>query len=43
MPAEPVCHPREKDAFYQVELWTIVVFTVDYLVRVLTVHAVQHE
>ncbi len=38
-----VCHPQEKPAFYQLELWTIVIFTIDYAIRVLTVHAVPRE
>lgn len=46
-PGEPctsvVCEPEENPIFFQIEMWTIIIFTVDYLLRVLTVHAVPVE
>lgn len=38
-----VCEPEENPIFWHIEMWTIIVFTVDYLLRVFTVHAVPVE
>lgn len=39
----PVCEPEENPIIWQIEMYTIIIFTVDYLLRVLTVHAVPAE
>lgn len=38
-----VCEPQENPILWHIEMWTIIIFTVDYLLRVLTVHAVPAE
>lgn len=40
---EVVCEPEENPILMQIEMWTIVVFTADYLLRVLTVPFVPVE
>jgi len=35
-----VCPPLENPVLHQIELWTIIVFTIDYLARVLSVTVV---
>lgn len=37
---EVICAPIENPKLFHIELWTIVIFTIDYLVRMLTVSAV---
>ena len=35
--------PVENPVLHQIELWTIVIFTIDYLVRMLSVSVVPGE
>lgn len=39
----PVCEPQENPIIWNIEMYTIIIFTIDYLLRVLTVHAVPSE
>jgi hypothetical protein len=38
-----VCEPEENPIIWEIEKWTIIIFTVDYLLRIFTVHAVPAE
>ena len=40
---EMVCPPIEKPALWHLEFWTIVIFSIDYLVRVICVHGVPMD
>jgi hypothetical protein len=38
-----LCPPVELPVFLSIEMVTVIIFTIDYLIRMLTVHAVPIE